>query len=309
MQPISVRAALLSVAVSVALLALKFAAAVLTGSTAILSDAAESVVNVVAANIALISLVVASRPPDEGHRYGHGKAEYVSSATEGALIVGAGLAVLAIAVRKLFQPLPLTFLPVGLALVLVAAVVNLVMARFLLRISRERDSAALEADARHLQADVITSVGVIVGLGLQQFTGTLWLDPAVGLIVGAHIMRIGWRVYRDAVSGLMDTSLPEEEEARVKAILADHQNEIVSYHALRTRKAGQHRFVDLHLVLHRTLSVGQAHALCDDLEEHIGDALPNTDVTIHVEPCGPACARCAGSPQPTFPLTTSSRRG
>lgn len=296
MARIPVRAALLSVAVSLGLLGLKFGAYLLTGSTAILSDAAESVVNVIAANIALVSLVVASRPPDEGHQYGHGKAEYVSSGTEGALILAAGIVVVANAARRFIRPLPLAYLPAGVALVAVAAAVNFLVARWLLRISREQDSAALEADARHLFADVVTSIAVVVGLGLQLSTGARWVDPLAGALVGVHITRMGWRVSRSSVAGLMDTRLPADEEARVRAILAEHENEIVEYHALRTRKAGHDRFVDLHLVLHRTLSVGKAHALCDDLEEHIRAALPRTDVTIHVEPCPTTCPRCARLP-------------
>ena len=293
---VPVRAALLSVAVSLGLLGLKFGAYLLTGSAAILSDAAESVVNVIAANIALISLVVASRPPDEGHRYGHGKAEYVSSASEGALILVAGVLVIANGARRLLYPVALAYLPVGIALVAVAAAANFLVARSLLRISREHDSAALEADARHLFSDVATSVAVMIGLGLQSSTGTLWLDPLAGVLVGGHITVMGWRVCRSSVAGLMDTSLPADEEARVRAILVDHMEEVVEYHALRTRKAGRDRFVDLHLVLHRTLNVGQAHALCDHLEEHIREALPRTDITIHVEPCPLTCARCARLP-------------
>ncbi len=293
--PVRVRAALLSVAVGVGLLVLKFAAYLLTGSAAILSDAAESVVNVFAANIALFSLVVASRPPDEGHQYGHGKAEYLSSASEGVMILLAGAVVMVNAARRLLRPAPLAYLPVGVGLVALAALVNYVVARWLLRVSRERDSAALEADARHLFADVATSLAVILGLGAQLSTGVLWLDPLVGLLVGAHVIRMGARVYRASVSGLMDTRLPATEEARIRAILADHADEIVEYHALRTRKAGRDRFIDLHLVLHRTLSVGQAHALCDDLETHVHQALPHTDITIHVEPCSAACARCAAA--------------
>jgi cation diffusion facilitator family transporter len=290
---VRLRAALLSAAVSLALLALKFGAYLLTGSAAILSDAAESVVNVIAANVALISLVIATRPADEGHQYGHGKAEYVSGATEAVMILFAGVAAIANAVRRLLRPAPLAYLPTGIGLVVAATIVNYLVARWLLRISRAHDSPALEADARHLFADVATSAGVVLGLGLQLATGALWVDPVVGVLVGGHLALVGWRVSRESVGGLMDTSLPPEEEEVVRRILADHQDEIVNYHALRTRKAGRDRFVDLHLVLHRTMTVGEAHALSDHLEEHIREALPHTDITTHVEPCPPACARCA----------------
>jgi len=287
-----VRAAIVSVAAGVAILAFKFAAYVATGSVAILSDAAESVVNVVAANVALISLVVAVRPPDEGHQYGHGKAEYISSATEGGLIVLAGAWVLITAVLRFIRPIPLRNLDWGLAVLAVATAANFLTARFLLRVSREADSIALGADARHLLADVLTSLGVLAGLTLGWVTGLAWLDAGVGAAVALHIIRMGADVYSQGLHGLMDRSLPAAEEAVIRTILDAHQNEIVEYHALRSRKSGTARFIDLHLVLHKVLTVGQAHALCDDLEEHIEGALPGSDITIHVEPCRPGCPRC-----------------
>lgn len=288
-----VRAAVVSVAAGLGILVFKFAAYLITGSVAILSDAAESVVNVVAANVALVSLVVASRPPDEGHPYGHGKAEYISGATEGALIFLAGGWILITAVLRLLQPVPLHSLDIGLSVLTVATVANYFTARFLMRVSREAQSMALEADARHLLTDVLTSIGVLAGVGLVRLTGVPWLDPVVGALVAVNVLKMGADVSRRAVGGLMDTSLPADEETRIRHILTAHQEEIVSYHALRGRKAGASRFVDLHLVLHRTLSVGQAHALCDHLEEHIRRELPGIDITIHVEPCGPDCSRCS----------------
>jgi cation diffusion facilitator family transporter len=287
-----VRAAAVSVAAGVAILVFKFAAYLVTGSVAIFSDAAESVVNVVAANVALISLIVATAPPDEGHQYGHGKAEYISSATEGGLIVLAGVWVLITAIVRFIRPVPLQHLDWGLFVLVVATAANLLTARFLLRVSRDADSIALEADARHLLADVLTSVGVLAGLALAWLTGLSWIDAAVAAAVAAHIIRMGARVYSQGLHGLMDTSLPPSEEAAIRTILDEHQNEIVEYHALRARKSGSARFIDLHLVLHKILTVGQAHALCDDLEEHIEAALPGSDITIHVEPCGPDCPRC-----------------
>ncbi|HXF82180.1 MAG TPA: cation diffusion facilitator family transporter [bacterium] len=288
-----VRAAIISVGAGVGILACKFAAYLLTGSVAILSDAAESVVNVVAANVALVSLVVAARPPDAGHHYGHGKAEYVSGATEGAMIVVAGAWILATAVLRLLHPQPLRHLDWGAVVLAGATAANYLTARFLLRVSREVGSIALEADARHLLADVLTSAGVFVGLALAWVTGQPRVDAAVGGLVAVHVFRLGLSVYLQSVRGLMDTSLPQGEEDVIRRILDDHQAEIVEYHALRSRRVGTKRFIDLHLVLHRTLSVGEAHRLCDDLEEHVGDALPGTDVTIHVEPCAPGCRICA----------------
>ncbi len=290
-----VRAAIVSIAAGLGILVLKFVALLLTGSVAILSDTAESVVNVIAANVVLISLSIAVRPPDASHPYGHGKAEYISSATEAGLIIFASAWIIVTAVQRLVHPVPLRYLDWGLGILAVATVANLLTARFLLRVSREVDSFALEVDAKHLLVDVLTSVGVFVGLGLAWLTGAQWVDPLVGTVVAAHILSIGVGLFRRSVSGLMDMSLPPAEEATIRGILNAHSQEIVDYHALRDRRAGASRFLDVHLVLHRTLSVGQAHALCDHLEAHIQDELPRTDVTIHVEPCGPTCARCAAS--------------
>jgi len=287
-----VRAAIVSVGAGVGILLFKFGAYVLTGSVAILSDAAESVVNVVAANVALISLVVASRPPDEGHPYGHAKAEYVSGATEGAMIFLAGGWILVTAGARLLHPQPLRNLDWGLGVLALATVANYLTARFLLRVSREAHSVALEADAKHLLADVLTSVGVLLGLGLAWVSRQPRVDAIIGALVAVHVLRLGVLVYLQSVGGLMDTGLPPDEAAAVRGILDAHQAQIVEYHALRARRVGSHRFLDLHLVLHRMLEVGEAHALCDHLEQHIQEALPGADITIHVEPCEDACPVC-----------------
>ncbi|MDR5684322.1 MAG: cation diffusion facilitator family transporter [Armatimonadota bacterium] len=291
---VTVRAAMVSVVTGVGLLGLKGIAYAVTGSAAILSDAAESVVNVVAANVALVGLAVAARPPDDLHQYGHGKAEHLSGATEGAMIMVAGALVTVYAARRLLRPTPLDHVPLGLLLVAVAAAANLLAARFLQHVAREHRSPALAADAQHLYADVATSVAVLAGVGLQHATGQLWLDPLIGGLLGLYIVAMGWRVYRDALQGLMDIRLPETEERTIRAVFDAHRDSFVDYHALRTRRAGRDRFVDVHLVVHRTVSVGTAHDLADRLESHIRETLPGSDVTIHVEPCEPDCARCNG---------------
>lgn len=291
--PLRVRAAGLAAATSVAILALKLGAYLLTGSVALLSDAAESVVNVVAANITLISLLVAVRPPDEGHQYGHAKAEYVSSATEAGLIAIAGAVVIVTAVNRLLHPQPLTRIPLGLVLLVVATGTNLAVALYLLRISRARNSVALEASAKHLLADVITSAGVFVGVGLVALTGWGPLDPIAAILVGGQILWMGGSLLRRSLGGLLDERLPPDEEARVRQVFDEHRSDIIDYHAMRTRRAGADRFIDLHLVLHRKTTVGEAHDLTDHIEEHLKEALPGVDVTIHVEPCEASCRRCA----------------
>ncbi len=293
--PIKVRAAVISLAIGVAILLLKSAAYLLTGSVALLSDAAESVVNVLAANIALISLIVASRPPDEGHQYGHAKAEYVSSAMEGAMIGVAGGVIIVTAVERLLNPQPLAQLPLGLALLTVAAAANLVVSNFLLRISRQGNSIALEASARHLRSDVMTSAGVFLGVGLVAATGWAPLDPIAALLVGGNIFWLGVGLFRRSIEGLMDARLPPEEEARIREVFESHGTDIINYHALRTRRAGADRYLDVHLVLHRSSTVGEAHQLTDHLEQDLAAALPGVDVLIHVEPCEPSCPRCGAT--------------
>lgn len=290
--PLKVRAGVISLVAGLAILLSKLAAYLVTGSVAFLSDAAESLVNVVAANIALISLIVATRPPDDRHPYGHAKAEYVSSATEAAMIGIAGIVIVAVAVNRLIHPQPLQHLPLGLALLAAAGVANLIVAAVLLRISRAERSIALEASARHLLSDVLTTVGVLLGVGLVAATGWTPLDSIAAILVGANILWMGVGLYRRSIGGLMDARLPRGDVANIQAILDAHRDEIVGYHAMRTRQAGADRFLDLHLVVHRILTVGESHALTDDLERHIEEVLPGTDVTIHVEPCEPSCARC-----------------
>ena len=194
-----VRAAVVSVAAGVGILLFKFGAYQLTGSVAVLSDAAESVVNVVAANIALISLIVAVQPPDPGHPYGHGKAEYISSATEGGLIVAAGGWIFVAAVQRLLRPLPLRNLDAGLVVLALATLANYLTARFLLRVSAQADSVALQADARHLLVDVVTSLGVLGGLGLVRLTGVQPLDAVLGILVSLHILSMGAGVFRQSI--------------------------------------------------------------------------------------------------------------
>ncbi len=290
--PAKIRAAVVSLVTGMAILALKAAAYLTTGSVALLSDAAESVVNVVAANVALLSLIVATRPPDDRHQYGHAKAEYVSSATEAALIAIAGAIVLVTAVSRFVRPAPLDRLPLGVGLSALAAGANLAVATLLLRISRAERSIALEASARHLLSDVYTSVGVFAGMILMMLTGWVILDPIAASVVGANILWTGAGLYIRSLSGLMDVRLPKDEEKRIRGILEGHRNQIVDYHGLRTRQAGADRFLDLHLVVHRTMTVGEAHALTDDLERHLEEIFPGMDATIHVEPCEVSCAQC-----------------
>ncbi len=278
------RLVLLSVAAGIITLALKMGAFLLTGSVGLLSDAAESLVNLTAALFAFAMLTYAGRPPDETHHYGHEKAEYFSSGLEGGLILVAAGGIAYAAVNRLLTPRPLTNLEVGLVITVLASLVNLAVALVLLRHSKKLDSIALEADAHHLLTDVWTSAGVVVGVGLAGYTGIYVLDPIIALLVAANILRVGIDLVRRSVHGLLDRALPESEIAAIREAIAQVGGSHILYHGLRTRKSGARRFVDFHLLLPGDTTVQEAHDLAEEIEREIQRRLPNTQVTIHVEP-------------------------
>ena len=291
MQPPSLtRYAWLSIAAALATMALKGVAYFITGSVGLLSDALESLVNLAGALMALAMLSVAARPPDEDHAYGHGKAEYFSAGAEGALIVIAALSIAVAAVERLLHPRPLEQLGLGLAVSVVAALLNLGVALVLLRAARTHRSATLQASSHHLMTDVWTTVGVLVGVGLVAVTGWLVLDPLVAIFVAANIVWTGSRILRDSVAGLMDAALPASELAVLRQLLDRYAAEGVEYHALRTRRAGANRFVSVHVLVPPDWSVQQGHDLLERIEAEIRRALPPVSVLTHLEPIGDPAA-------------------
>jgi cation diffusion facilitator family transporter len=280
------QAVLLSIAAAVVTLLLKAAGWLLTGSVGLLSDAAESLINLAAAGFAYVSLAYAAKPVDESHTYGHEKIEYFSSGLEGGLILFAALGIAAFAVYRLVapQPLPLETLGVGMAFTLAATAVNAAVGQYLLRLGRRRHSIVLEADGQHLMSDVWTSGGVLLGLGLVLLTGVKELDSVVALAVSASLLWTAAGLVRRSFKGLMDHALPEEELAKVRAAVEGRLRPGTAYHALRTRQAGARRFVDFHLLVPGTMPVREAHALGDRVEEAVKEALPGAEVTVHIEP-------------------------
>lgn len=278
------RYAVLSIAAAVLTIGLKGAAYLLTGSVGLLSDALESFVNLAAAAMALGALVVAARPEDEDHAYGHTKAEYFSSGFEGALVLLAAGLIAFEAVRRLLAPQPLRSLEIGLAIALGASLINLIVARILLSAGRRFHSITLEADAQHLMADVWTSVGVFVGVALVRITGWRVLDPIVALLVAANIVRIGIDLVRRSALGLLDTALPAAERAAIQRIFGGYESEGVQFHALRTRQAGVRRFVSFHVLVPGEWSVQRGHDLLERIEDRVRAAIPNTTVFTHLEP-------------------------
>jgi cation diffusion facilitator family transporter len=282
-QPLQ-RYAWLSIAAAVSTLTLKTAAYFLTGSVGLLSDAAESIVNLAGGVMALAMLTVAARPADEGHSYGHSKAEYFSSGVEGTLILVAALAIAVAAVPRLLVPRPIDQVGAGLIVSAGASVINLAAALVLLRAGRRRHSITLEANARHLLTDVWTSAGVIAGVGAVSATGYLRLDPLVALVVAANITWTGGSIVRRSVLGLMDTSLPPGELEAVRAVLDSRAGDGVEYHALRTRQSGARRFVSFHVLVPGTWTVSRGHHLLEEIEAGVRAAVPDATVFTHLEP-------------------------
>lgn len=275
----------LSVATAIVTIALKVTAWWVTGSVGLLSDAAESVVNLVAAVIALGAVTVAERPADDDHQFGHSKAEYFSAGVEGAMIFVAATFILVVSVERIINPAPLESLGLGLGISVVAAVLNGVVGAVLIRAGVRHRSPTLRADGKHLVTDVITSVGVVVGLGLAWVTGWQVLDPIVAIGVGLHILFIGYRLVHESGMGLMDATLPEEDNRTIEAVLQRYrQPGRVDFHELRTRESGRWRFVEFHALVPGGWSVERGHDLVEKVEQEIHAALPHCHITTHLEP-------------------------
>jgi cation diffusion facilitator family transporter len=277
------RFAWISIVAAVFTIALKGAAYFITGSVGLLSDAIESIVNLIGGVMALSMLSVAARPADEDHAYGHSKAEYFSSGVEGGLIVVAAISIAAAAVPRLVSPRPLAQIGVGLAVSMGASVINLVVALLLLRVGRKHNSITLEANAHHLLADVWTSAGVLAGVGLVALTRWNRLDAIVALIVAANIVWTGVRIMRRSVLGLMDTALSKEDVAVVRQVLDGYAKERVEFHALRTRQAGARKFVSVHVLVPGKWTVHDGHQLLERIESDVRNALPDSTVFTHLE--------------------------
>ena len=274
----------LSILAALVTIGLKYGAYLITGSVGLLSDALESLVNLVAATAALIILHIAEKPPDEEHAYGHSKAEYFSSGFEGALILVAAFSIGWAAIDRLISPQPLERVGVGLIISAIASIINLGVSLVLMRAGKQYNSIVLEADARHLQTDVWTSVGVILGVGAVAITGWMRLDPIIALIIAANIIWSGVKLIGRSALGLIDTALPKAEQDIVLNELNQIQEEGVQIHALRTRQAGSRRFVSFHVLVPGSWTVQRGHHLLEELENGIRTKLPNTTVFTHIEP-------------------------
>lgn len=276
--------AISSIAVAVSVMAIKYAAYLVTGSVALYSDALESIVNVVTATVALIAIRIGARPADSDHPFGHHKAEYFSAVLEGVLIVLAAGLIINEAYRAFLHPRSLAAPLEGMAINGLATVLNAGWSLFLIRLGSRWRSPALAADGWHLASDVITSVGVLVGLGLAVATGWMVLDPLMAVIVALNILWTGWRVVRGSVDGLMDRAVAEELEKEIRAVISANAGGAMEVHDLKTRAAGQVIFIEFHMVVPAAMSVAAAHAICDRVEDALRRQIEGSRVVIHVEP-------------------------
>jgi cation diffusion facilitator family transporter len=277
------RFAWLSIAAAIITIALKAGAYWLTGSVGLLSDALESIVNLVGALMALAMLTIAARPADEEHDFGHSKAEYFSSGVEGTLILLAAVSIIVTAIPRLITPKPLEQVGLGLGVSVVASLVNLIVSQVLLRAGKQYHSITLEADSRHLMTDVWTSVGVLAGVGAVALTGWERLDPIVACLVAVNIVWSGVGIIRKSVLGLMDTALPIQDQNKLQKVLEPYLLDGIQYHALRTRESGARKFVSLHVLVPGLWTVQRGHRLLEKIEADIRHALQSVTVLTHLE--------------------------
>ncbi|MCJ7735036.1 MAG: cation diffusion facilitator family transporter [Anaerolineales bacterium] len=282
-QPSLIKFAWLSIAAAVFTIGLKAWAYLLTGSVGLLSDAVESIVNLVGAVVALTMLTIASRPADEEHNYGHSKAEYFSSGIEGTLILIAALSIAGTAVQRLIFPKPIEQIGLGLAVSAAASTVNLIVGLVISRAAKRSNSITLEANAKHLMTDVWTSVGVIVGVGAVALTGWERLDPVVAILVAVNIIWAGFQIVRKSVLGLMDTGLSAEQQTRIQEVLEGYRQMGVEFHALRTRQAGARAFVSFHVLAPGDWTIQRGHDLLEKIELDLRTVLPNINAFTHLE--------------------------
>jgi len=275
----------LSIGAALATITLKSGAYYLTGSVGLLSDAIESFVNLAGAFMALLMLTIAARPADEEHVYGHTKAEYFASITEGILILGAAVGIGTTAIQRLIHPKDIEQLSLGIVVSTAASLINFVVARVLLNAGKQRNSISLEADARHLMTDVWTSIGVIGGVAIAGMTGWDILDPFVAILVALNIIWTGVQLVRRSVSGLMDEALPLAEQKLIEQVMAKYRERGVNFHALRTRQAAARQFISVHLLVPGEWTVHDAHHIAEDFENDIRAALGGViTVFTHLEP-------------------------
>lgn len=291
-----VKAARISMLSNSLLVSIKLTVGILMGSVAVLSEAIHSGLDLLAAIIAYYAVGKSGKPADERHPYGHGKWENVSGVVEALLILAAAIYIIYEAAQRLMGEAEIEHLGLGTVVMAISALVNWFVSRYLFKVARETRSVALEADAWHLRADVYTSIGVLAGLVLIAVTKITILDSVAAIIVALLIIKSSIQLTINAMGDIFDVKLPAEDEAKVREILSRHEGDCIDFHRLRSRKSGSARFIDMHIVVPRKWSIEEAHKESDRIESEIREALPNTEVIIHIDPCSKAlepCTTCA----------------
>jgi cation diffusion facilitator family transporter len=277
------------------LFAIKVLVGVITGSISIWAQAVDSSLDIFAVAVTFITVGYSSKPADREHPFGHGKVEAIAAGVQAVLLLGASAAITYAAVQRIINGTTVAYPPAGVAVMMVSLVVSLLLSRHLFRVARATGSIALEANANNILSDVYSTGAVLLGLAIVSIWENLTIiDPILALLVVLVILRATYRVGRMAFHELVDVKLPEDEESKIRQAITEHfGGEVVGFHRLRTRKAGSQRYIDLHLVMPKHVSIEEAHKMCDHLEKDMKNRLLNTDVTIHVEPCDGKCETCS----------------
>jgi len=283
----------LLIGVVVGLIIFKVVVSLLTGSISILAQAADSLLDLFAGIITFFAIRIAAKPADAEHPYGHGKVEDIAGVVQGILIFITGGLIIYSAIDRIVKGSSIALAEAGIAVMAVSIVVSIFLSRHLMNVSRRTGSVALEANARNIAADVYSASAVLVGLAIVRFTGINIIDPILAIAVAIYILKIAIDTIRKPVSGLLDQTLPSSQQAVIEECLRKHSREVSGFHALRTRRAGNQSYIDLHLVMARDIRLEQAHQICDRIELEIRSTLHEASVTIHTEPCDNECEQCA----------------
>lgn len=286
-------AANLLIGVVTGLILLKIAVSWLTGSIGILAQAADSLLDMLAAVITFSAIRIAIKPADKQHPYGHGKVEDIAGIAQGIFIFFAGLLIIYLSIRQIVEDAHIEFAAVGIAVMAVSIVVSIFLSRHLLKVARATGSIALEANARNIAADVYSALSVLVGLTLVQLTNIGIIDSIIAIGVALYILKIAYDTTHQSLSGLMDEKLPQQQEMIIKDCMEEYSYVVADFHTLRTRRSGNQRYIDVHLVMAKDISLEQAHQTCDQIEAKIQTELPYSSVTIHLEPCNDECEHCS----------------
>ena len=280
----------------VTLILLKITVGVLTGSISIWAQVADSSLDLFAAVLTFVTVGFSAKPADYEHPFGHGKMEDVTAGIQAVLLLGAAGSIIFAAANRIMNGEVIRLTDAGIGVMFFSMVVSILLSRHLSRVAKATDSVALAANAQNITGDIFSTAGVMVGLTLVRFTGLIIIDPILAILVALLILRMAYKVGRMSIEGLLDVRLPRQEEDVIISCIKEHTSQLAGFHEVRTRKSGNRRFIDLHLMLPKNTSVEDAHNMCDHLEQDIESRLANSSVTIHVEPCDVVCDSCQVSP-------------